>query len=71
MGLCCDQGPMALWTSRTATGPFTHRAYVLGVPSHGWDAGGYSESKVAFSNGLCERLCSAFVRTCRLPSARE
>jgi hypothetical protein len=36
VGLCCDQGPMSLWTSKSAEGPFTRKAYILPVPLHGW-----------------------------------
>ena len=48
---CFDQGPLALWTSPVAEGPFEFKDYVLmpgAFNGSGWDRCGYSESKVLF-----------------------
>ena len=56
-----DEGPLALWVSEKAAGPFRFKAYILdgaleaakdGKPR--WDAGRYSESGVRYQDGLCK-----------------
>jgi hypothetical protein len=52
-----DQGPLALWTSKTPTGPFSKRQYILlpgaaAAKNSSWAKGGYSESKVVYLNDL-------------------
>jgi hypothetical protein len=49
-----DEGPLALWTSPLANGPFTFKAYILdgGDKPGEWDYGRYSESRVWYYNGL-------------------
>ena len=61
-----DEGPLALWTSKHAEGPFAFKSYVLDgahglAPSSGkakWDAGRYSESRVWHHNGLFHVMAS-------------
>ena len=60
-----DEGPMALWTSTKAEGPFVFKAYVLdgagegSATTGGWDSGRYSESRVEFHNGLFHLFATA------------
>jgi hypothetical protein len=50
-----DQGPLALWTSKSPTGPFKIKQYILSpgtTSATSWSKGGYSESKVVYKNNI-------------------